>query len=69
MYFFDSIINAFKQTFTDLQAVGLAQKKSWTIAKNVLLFFKCSWLFPDRSVLIFLWFSSSLLIVLFLTLL
>ena len=39
MYFFDSIINTFKQTFTDLQAVGLAQNKSWTIAKKKSYYF------------------------------
>ena len=68
MYFFACILNKFWQTFTDLQAVGLAQK-SWTIANIFLLVSKCSWSFPNRSVLIFLSFSSSLLMVLFLILL
>ena len=44
-------------------------KKSWTIANIFLLVSKCSWSFPNRSVLIFLSFSSSLLMVLFLILL
>ena len=67
MYFFACIINTFKQTFTDLQAVGLTQKiVDYRQKKKFLLVFKCSWAFPNKSVLIFLSFSSSLLMVLFL---
>ena len=77
MYFFACTINTFKQTFTDLQAVGFDAKnkqknkqttKSWTIAKHFLLVYICSWSFPNRNVLIFLSFLSSFLTVLFLIL-
>ena len=69
MYFFACILNKlFLADFYRFQTVGLAQNL-WTIANIFLLVSKCSWSFPNRSVLIFLSFSSSLLIVLFLILL
>ena len=69
MYFFAGNINKFWQTFTDLQAVDLAQKIVDYSKKMFLLVSERSWSFPNRSVLIFLSFSSSLFMVLFLTLL
>ena len=41
------------------------KKKSLTIANIFLLVSKCSWSFPNINVLIFLSFSSSLLMVYF----
>ena len=56
MYFFACIVNTFNQAFTDLQTVSFAQKANIFIF--ILLVSKCSWLFPNRSILMI--FSSHL---------
>ena len=60
MYFFAGIINKFWRLL-QIYKRSVWRKKSWTIANIFLLVSKCSWSFPNRSVLIFLSFSSSLL--------